>query len=196
MSAMSPVSAGAPAVPVLTTARLVLRAPRLADFDDAYAMWREPTVVRFIGGRPFSREECWARLLRYVGHWAALGHGFWTIETRDGGRFVGECGFADFHRELDATWFGAAPEHGWALAPWAHGQGFGREAVAATLAWADAHLAAHVSGGRTTASETRTVCMIDPANAPSIALATGCGYVEAARTTYKGEPTILFARGA
>lgn len=179
--AMPLVAVGAPAIPTLTTARLVLRAPRLADFDDAFAMWRDPAVTRFIGGRAFTREEVWARILRYVGHWALLGHGFWTLETVDG-RFVGECGFADFHRELEPS-FGDTPEHGWALAPWAHGQGFGREAVAATLAWADANL----SGGR-------TVCMIDPANAPSLALAAACGYRETVRATYKGDPTILFER--
>jgi RimJ/RimL family protein N-acetyltransferase len=175
-------TAAPPAVPVLTTARLVLRGPRLADFDDAYAMWRDPIVIRHIGGRAQSREEVWARLLRYVGHWALFGWGFWTIETKDGARFVGECGFADFHRELEPG-FGDTPEHGWALAPWAHGQGFGREAVTATLAWADAQL-----------SGSRTVCMIDPANAPSLALAAAVGYRETARTTYKGDPTILLAR--
>jgi RimJ/RimL family protein N-acetyltransferase len=175
-------SAGSPAIPTLTSERLVLRAPRLADFDDAFAMWRDPVVVRFIGGRAFTREEVWARILRYVGHWDLLGFGFWSIEMRDGGRYVGECGFADFHRELEPP-FGATPEHGWALAPWAHGQGFAREAVLASLAWADANL-----------SGNRTSCMIDPANAPSLKLAAACGYLETSRTLYKGEPTILLAR--
>ena len=67
------------------------------------------------------------------------------------------------------------------LAPWAHGKGFATEAVRAILAWGAAHL-----GGR-------TVCMIDPANLASIRVAEKCGYKEFARTTYKGEPTILFS---
>jgi RimJ/RimL family protein N-acetyltransferase len=36
--------------------------------------------------------------------------------------------------------------------------------------------------------------MIDPANAPSLRVAGRCGFREYARTTYKGEPTILFER--
>lgn len=170
------------AIPTLTTARLILRGPRLDDFAASGAMWRDPAVVRFIGGRASSGEEVWGRLLRYVGHWALLGHGFWTIEDRADGRFVGECGFADFHRELEPG-FGDTPEAGWALAPWAHGRGYGREAVTAALAWGDATFAGD-----------RTVCMIDPANAPSIKLATACGFVEQGRATYKGEPTVLFER--
>ena len=42
------------------------------------------------------------------------------------------------------------------LAPWAHGQGLASEAVAAAHAWGDARF-----------GEPRTVCMIDPDNAPS-----------------------------
>ena len=175
--------APAPAVPVLTTARLRLRAPRLADFDDSFAMWSDPAVVRFIGGRPASREDAWGRLLRYLGHWAALGHGFWIVETREDGRFVGEVGFADFHRELPAEVAFEPPEHGWALAPWAHGRGYAREAVAASLAWADDHLSA-----------SRTVCMIDPANQPSLRVAAGAGYRELVRPTYKGDPIVLLER--
>ena len=171
---------GAPAIPTLTTARLTLRAPRADDFDASFAMWRDPAVVRFIGGRAFSREEAWGRILRYVGHWAVLGYGLWAVEDR-AGRYVGEVGFGDFHRELEPG-FGYTPEAGWVLAPWAHGQGLGREAVLAAVAWADRHLGE------------RTVCMIDPANAPSLAVAARAGYVETGRAAYKGEPTVLLER--
>ena len=37
--------------------------------------------------------------------------------------------------------------------------------------------------------------MIAPDNAPSLRVARKCGYAEYARTTYKGEPTMLFERG-
>ncbi|HVV84492.1 MAG TPA: GNAT family N-acetyltransferase [Kofleriaceae bacterium] len=168
-------------IPVIETARLVLRAPRTADFDAAAAMWRDPIVVRHIGGRPSTREEVWGRILRYLGHWAALGHGFWAIEER-GGRFVGECGFADFHRELEPG-FGDTPEAGWALASWAHGKGYAREAVEAALAWGDANLPGD-----------RVVCMIDPGNIASLRLAARVGFVETAQATYKGDPTLLFER--
>jgi RimJ/RimL family protein N-acetyltransferase len=170
------------AAPVLETERLVLSAPKLTDLDESAAMWRTPEVVRYIGGRPLAREDVWNRLLRYIGHWSALGFGYWTVREKAGGRFVGEVGFADYKREIDPP-FGRAPEIGWGLAASAHGKGFAGEAVAAALAWGDANLGA-----------VRTVCLIHPDNAPSVRLAEKLGYAPYARTTYKDQPVVLFER--
>ena len=173
---------GSPAVPVLETARLRLRGQRVEDLEECAAMWGDPEVTRHIGGRPFTREEVWSRLLRDVGHWALLGFGYWIIEDKAAGRFVGQAGFADFHREIEPS-LGGAPEIGWALARWAHGQGFATEAVRAIVAWGEARFGAR-----------RTVCVIDPENAASIRVAHKCGYREFARGRYKGATTILFER--
>lgn len=172
------------AAPVLHTERLVLSGHTVDDFADSAAMWADPDVVRFIGGRPSTEEEAWSRLLRYVGHWAALGFGYWVVRERASGRFVGEVGLADFRREIAAL-FGGAPESGWALAPWAHGRGYATEAVGAMLAWAQSDLGA-----------ARTVCMIEPDNAPSIRVAEKLGYRPFARTFYKDAETVLFERTA
>jgi len=40
----------------------------------------------------------------------------------------------------------------------------------------------------------KTVCIIHPEHVRSIRVAEKCGFKEVQRTTYKGEPTILFAR--
>jgi RimJ/RimL family protein N-acetyltransferase len=170
------------AAPSLETARLRLRAHRLADFAECCAMWADPVVVRHIGGQPFAAEEVWSKMLRYAGHWALLGFGYWAIEETSSGRFVGEAGFADFKRAI-APSFAGAPEIGWALAARAHGAGFASEAVGAALAWGDAHLAAP-----------RTVCMIRPDNLASARIAAKFGYREFARTTYRDRPTILYQR--
>ena len=166
---------------MIETERLILRPHGLADFDECFAMWADAEVTRYIGGRPFSREEVWARLLRYVGHWQLLGYGYFTIRERASGRWVGEAGFADFHRDMDPPL--DAPECGWALASWASGRGFATEAVRAIVAWGDATWGAR-----------RTVCIISPENRASIRVAEKCGYREQLRTTYKGGPTILFQR--
>jgi RimJ/RimL family protein N-acetyltransferase len=168
-------------IPVVETERLVLRGHRADDLDDALALWSDPQVIRFIGGRPFSREEVWARLLRYVGHWAIAGYGFWSLRERATGRFVGEVGLADFKRDL-AVSFDGAPETGWVLAPWSHGKGYATEAVSAMLAWAGA------------AGHARTVCIIDHDNTASLRLAARCGYRELARTPYKGTDVLVFER--
>lgn len=172
------------ACPRLTTARLTLGPHAVADFDDMLATWRDPIVVRHFGGQPSTPEECWARLLRYAGLWPLLGYGYWRIRETATGRFVGEIGLAEFRRDVVPSLTGA-PEAGWVLAPWAHGQGMAREGAEAVLTWADQHLRAR-----------RTVCMIDPGNAASLALAGKLGFVAFAETRYKGRDSILLERHA
>ena len=83
------------AVPVIETARLFLRGPRPADLPDSVALWSDPVVTRYTSGKPLSEEEVWGRLLRYVGHWAWMGFGYWVVEEKATGRFAGEMGFSD-----------------------------------------------------------------------------------------------------
>ena len=66
-------------------------------------------------GRALSEEEIWFRLLRDLGHWAALGHGNWTVRLRAGGDYVGSVGVFDYRRDLDPPF--DAPELGWGVAP-------------------------------------------------------------------------------
>jgi RimJ/RimL family protein N-acetyltransferase len=169
-------------VPLIETERLKLRGHRLEDFIDCAAMWADPEVTRYIGGKPFSEEEVWARFLRYVGHWSLMGFGYWAIEERATGSFTGELGFADLKRDIEPSIKGV-PEVGWVLASQAHGKGYATEALRAAVAWGEAHF-----------GQTRTVCIIRPENLKSIRVAEKCGYREFRRTTYKEHPTIMFAR--
>ena len=79
--------------PTLETERLVLRAHRVEDFSDLAALWADPVVTRFISGVPQTAEESWSRLLRYAGHWLLLGFGYWAVEEKATGNFLGEVGF-------------------------------------------------------------------------------------------------------
>lgn len=168
--------------PDLDTERLTLRAPQVGDLADTTALWSDPDVVKYIGGRTFSPEEIWARLLRYIGHWGVMGYGYWVARERATGRFVGEVGLADHHRDIQPP-LGDDPESGWVLATWSHGRGFATEAMRAVLAWGDRVLAAE-----------RTVCLIDEANAASVRVAAKLGYRERVRTTYKGDAAIVMER--
>jgi RimJ/RimL family protein N-acetyltransferase len=169
--------------PTLTTARLTLTPPEASDFEDSAAMWSDPLVTRHISGRTSTPEESWQRLLRARGLWAVLGYGYWVARETATGRYVGEVGFADFHRGIEPSIDGV-PEMGWALASWAHGQGFAREAIEGALSWA-----------RGQWGEAPVVCIIDPDNARSLKLARRVGFLEVARTTYHEAPTVLMRRG-
>lgn len=170
------------AVPVLETERLVLSGHTLADFDACAAMWGDPQVTRYIGGKPSTAEETWGRLLRYAGLWSLLGYGYWMVRERQTGRYVGDVGLADFRRDVTPA-LGPVPEAGWVLATWAHGRGFATEAVRAVLAWSDAQLAAP-----------RTVALIAPENAGSIHVAEKCGFAEQARGIYKEGEIVVYER--
>lgn len=167
--------------PVLQTPRLVLRPHTINDFDHSLSLWSDPAVTRFIGGRPATGEDVWARVLRYIGHWQAMKFGYWAIFERNSGRFLGEAGFADFHRTIDPPLTGM-PEMGWALSPWAHGSGFATEAVQAALAWGDKAFTAPAC------------CIISPDNAPSLRVAEKAGFRQIASTHYHDAPTLVFRR--
>ena len=169
-------------VPVIETERLILRGHRLDDFATLAAMWADPGVTRFIGGRASTRAESWARLTRYVGHWALLGFGYWAVEVKGEGRHMGDVGFADWKRDIVPPLEGM-PESGWVLAPEAHGRGIATEAVRAALAWGDKHFVGKA-----------TTCIIASDNAASIRVAEKCGYREYCRTDFKGSPTVQFRR--
>jgi RimJ/RimL family protein N-acetyltransferase len=169
-------------IPTIETARLTLRPHRVGDFEAYAAMWTDPTVVRFIGGEPMSREVSWSRFLRQAGIWHHLGFGFFAIEDRATGAFAGECGFHDLHRAMTPSIEGTM-ETGWALLPAFHGQGLAEEAMRACLAWAEAH----GTGDRLTA-------IIDPGNEPSLRLARRLGFAERTLATYRDNPIVLLAR--
>lgn len=143
-------------------------------------MWGDPTVTHFLGG-PLTREETWARMLRYAGHWTLLGHGFWLIEERATGRYVGDAGFGSLKREITPPF--QYPEQGWVLARWAQGRGYATEATRAQLEWAQSHF-----------GPIPLECLISPENAASLRLADKLGYREYARAVYKGHLSVLLRK--
>ena len=169
-------------IPVLESQRLQLRGHRQEDFANCAAMWADPKVVAHIHGVPSTEEQTWSRLLRYGGHWQFLGFGYWVVEDKDTGAFIGEVGFADYKRQTTPSLEGR-PEAGWVLCSSAHGKGFATEAVAAMLSWADAHLEA-----------THTVCIFDPDHKASIHVAGKVGFSNPVLGQYAGNPTLFMER--
>jgi RimJ/RimL family protein N-acetyltransferase len=145
-------------------------------------MWSDPNVTRMISGTPSTESQTWLRLLAYTGHWQLRNFGYWVIEERDSGAFVGEAGFADFKRDIGPA-MRDVPELGFALATRFHGKGYATEAVGAVVSWGDANL-----------PYDRTVCLINAQNLPSLRIAEKHGYRPFDRTTFNQREVVLLDR--
>ena len=168
-------------VPILETPRLLLRSHARTDFESSVQMWADPLVTRFIGGKPNTPQQTWAKMLTHLGHWWMMGFGYWAIEEKSSGRHIGEMGFADLQRTMEPAL--DAPELGWALASDSHGKGYSTEALRCILQWADSNQ-----------PWTKTVCIIDPENRPSLRVAEKIGYKEIYRTQYQEKPVVVLSR--
>lgn len=169
-------------IPILETDRLILRPHNISDFEASAAMWSDPEVVKYISGKPSTRQQSWSRLMIYIGHWSLMNFGYWVVEEKSSGQFIGELGFADFKREINPSIEGI-PELGWALTSSAHGKGYATEALKAVIDWGDSNLKIK-----------KSACIINPQNLASIKVALKCGYKEFIQTIYANEPVILYYR--
>ncbi|HUB84511.1 MAG TPA: GNAT family N-acetyltransferase [Rhizomicrobium sp.] len=170
------------AIPVLQTERLILRGHALDDFPAYAEMWANEHVTRFIGGKPLTEEEAWSKFMRMAGQWTMLGFGFFAVAERASGRLIGETGFVEGRRAIEPSLIGV-PEIGWGFVPAFHGKGYAFEAALAARDWGEAHF-----------GKVPMRCIIAPENTPSIRLAQKLGFTELLRTTYRGDPTVMFER--
>lgn len=106
----------------LETPRLMMREWRTGDFEHYAAYYADPEMARFVGG-VLTREQAWRKMASLAGHWSLRGYGYWAVEERDSGRFVGCVGLwqSDGWPEL---------ELGYWLAPGMQGRGYATEAGA------------------------------------------------------------------
>jgi RimJ/RimL family protein N-acetyltransferase len=167
----------------IETTRLVMRPHQLADFDEMTTMYNDDEVVRYLGGRTGTPEEIWTRFLRHAGLWTVMKLGYWVLRDRETGRFMGEVGFADYHRHMVPSIKGF-PELGWILPRHAWGQGYATEAVLAAIEWAK----------QAWPAETRITCIIVPEHRASIRVAEKAGFRFVTATTYAETAVNLYDR--
>lgn len=173
--------------PTLTTARLILRGYWREDFDAIYAIGADAEITRLMGGPIVSRSAAWEKFLRGPAMWPMLGYGMWIVERASDGAVLGQIGYADFMRDMDPP-LADVPEMAWVLGgggATSLGKGYGSEALAAVLAWGDAHLGA-----------AKYQCIIAPENTLSLRLATRFGFAEIRRAALKDEAVVVFERTA
>lgn len=179
---MNECNASNTAAPVLETDRLILSGHGAEDFGRLTSIWAEPSVVEHIFGKPSTPRESWMRLLAYNGLWPLLGFGYWAIREKATSLYIGDLGFADFHRDVEPSLRGI-PEAGWVLSPSAQGKGYASEALTAALAWLEAQNRFE-----------RSVCLISPVNLASIRVAEKAGYSDGKKVVMNGSETLCFSR--
>jgi RimJ/RimL family protein N-acetyltransferase len=145
------------AIPVLETERLTLREPRESDLDAMAAFGASPRN-RFVGGM-HDRFGAWRALVGGIGHWALKGYGYWSVDRRADGAFIGRVGVIFPPTETEA-------ELAYHLFDGFEGHGYATEAALAARR--------HCQGVMGMAP---LVSFIDAENAPSIAVATRLGAV-------------------
>jgi RimJ/RimL family protein N-acetyltransferase len=169
-------------VPEILTPRLRLRAHSPDDYAPAVDLWQNPEVYRHITGTAPREQDVWMRLLRYRGLWDFLGFGYWALEERSSGQYIGQLGFADFKRPLEGVDC-SLPEAGWVVHPAAAGRGYATEAMQAACEWLDSQ-----------AASSHSFCIIAPGNRRSVRLAARLGYAFVKEILFNGDATAYYQR--
>jgi RimJ/RimL family protein N-acetyltransferase len=115
---------------VAQTERLRLRGWTPEDAEPFYSALNTPAVMRWLGGP--QTPEVWAEgVERLLGYQRDFGHTFWIVERLADGQLLGFCGLKRVN--APGAPMPGAMEVGWRLREEAWGQGFAREAAAASL---------------------------------------------------------------
>lgn len=162
-------------VPILHTRRLVLRGFAQDDFEPFADIVSDPEVVRYLdNGAPLSREDCWRGMALFIGHWHLRGYGWWAVEDRRTGEFLGRIGLYN-----PEGWPGI--EVGWLLRRDVWGAGLATEGATAAIKFAfDVVGAGHV------------ISLIDPRNARSIRVAEKIGEQYEADLDFEGKAVVVY----
>ncbi len=115
---------------IIETERLILREidPE-RDFEGWAKTMADENTVRYLGSKPMSRALAWRNMAMVIGHQAIRGYGFFSVENRKTGEWVGRIG----------PWFPdgwPAPEVGWTISPDHLRQGYAFEAARASIDYA------------------------------------------------------------
>jgi RimJ/RimL family protein N-acetyltransferase len=161
-------------VPVIETERLILREFREDDFPVYEKLAANPDVMRYLGGKTQSRVEAWRHMAFLVGHWTLRGYGYFALEEKATGEFIGRAGFT-----YPTGWPGF--ELGWTIAPSHQRRGFASEAARRLLDYAFTEL-----------DRSHVISLIHPDNTPSRRVAERLGETVEGETEVLGMPVLIY----
>jgi len=121
-----------PTFPRIETERLILRLPRVEDFDAYAELFTDEDATRYIGG-VLKRGAAWRRFLQMPGAWMVQGFAMFSVLDKRSGEWLGQAG-----PWRPQGWPGT--EVGWSFRRSAWGRGFASEAASASIDWAFANL--------------------------------------------------------
>jgi len=126
----------------LTTERLHLVPCMEEHLDGLYAMNSDPEVMRYLTGRPESREETRTMIERVRARWETFGYSWWSIIQVRSGEIVGAGCIQNLRRGGTEPDPDCPLEIGWRVRRDKWRQGIATEAARAMAAFAFTHLGA------------------------------------------------------
>jgi RimJ/RimL family protein N-acetyltransferase len=147
---------------------------RESDFP-VYEKWcADINVMRYLGGKTYDRISAWRHLAYQIGHWVLRGYGYYAVEEKTTGAFVGRVGFTN-----QAGWPGF--ELGWTIWPDYQGRGYATEAARMLLPYAFEKL-----------DQPHVISLIHPDNTPSRKVAQKLGQQIEGETEVLGMPVLIY----
>jgi len=147
---------------------------REEDFEPYASICADSEVMRYLGGKPLTREETWRHMAFLVGHWHLLGYGIWALEERSSRRLIGRIGFLN-----PAGWPGF--ELGWTLERASWGKGYATEGARVALNYAFTKL-----------DREHVISLIQPDNMSSIRVAERLGESLEGQTEVLGKQVLIY----
>jgi RimJ/RimL family protein N-acetyltransferase len=158
----------------LETERLVLRMWREEDFEAYAGICADQEVMRYLGGKPFTRLEAWRHMAFLVGHWQLRGYGHWAVEEKASRGLIGRIGFLN-----PEGWPGF--EIGWTLGRGHWGRGYAIEGARRALDYAFTEL-----------DQDHVISLIHPDNKGSIRVAERLGEKVEGKTEVLGVELLVY----
>jgi len=158
----------------LETERLRFRMLRESDFP-TYEKWcASIDVMRYLGGKTLDRIAAWRHMAFFIGHWTLRGYGYYAVEEKSTGDFIGRVGFTN-----QQGWPGF--ELGWTIWPEYQGRGYATEAARMLLPYAFDVL-----------DQPHVISLIHPDNTPSRKVAEKLGEKIEGETEVMGMPVLIY----